>query len=240
MIMLRKSGAVAALLLLATLIVTTVERGPLGADAFAIAMWLLLAPLGLSAIGLIREKPAARWLAMGGAVAVIPWSSVLVATPGFPRGAPEVALGASIGLLVCLGGRTMGARYTPSRLREADSRRRSLIGATIVCNIASILVLYLFVAAYDFRVGWYAGATAVLLIGLLASVLALARGKTAGVLGVVIGCLFLIPSATVFVAHEAAHAGEGLLLMGVLLPGILTSLACAIAFGGPIWRYARG
>ncbi|MDH3732814.1 MAG: hypothetical protein OEU54_04735 [Gemmatimonadota bacterium] len=241
MIHIRKVAAVLALLSLGGLIVTTVETGLSGPDRFASAMRLLLVPIVLTAIGLIREVAWARWVALGAAVAVLPWSGVLVATPQIAVGAPEVALTASITLLVALSGRSMAERFEGATARsDLSPRRVALLGWTVACNVASILVLYLFVSAYDYRVGWHVAVTGGLMLGLIVSVVALTRGKTAGILGVAVSCLLLVPVGAAFIAEEAAHTGEAMLLVGAFLPGIITAAACVSVFGGPMWKILRG
>jgi len=76
MILIRKIVAVLSLAALGALIVT-LERGYYGVNPrFVTVANLLLIPLGLTMIGLVIDKVWARWLALAGAVAVLPWAVV--------------------------------------------------------------------------------------------------------------------------------------------------------------------
>jgi hypothetical protein len=80
----RQTSAILALLSLGGLIVT-LERGSYGVDPrLVVVTRLLLIPLGLTIIGLALEKFWSRWLALAGALALLPWACVL--TFGLPRG----------------------------------------------------------------------------------------------------------------------------------------------------------
>ena len=173
MAMVRKTAAIAALLVFGVLIVTTVPlRSIDGPRGFAGALWLLLGPLAFSILEVWRGRPWGRWLALGAAVAMLPWAIVLTATPFVPSAPPIAALAASLTLLGALTGRTVAGRFE-------GPARNPLISWTIICNIASILVLYLFIGAYDYTVDWHVGITGGLMVGLLWGVTRLARGKTA-------------------------------------------------------------
>lgn len=233
MLVARKLVAIVALAVFALLLVNAVTPGsPLTHGRFEIAMWLLLVPLTLTAVGVFRERAWGRWMALGAAVAVLPWAAVLTATPYLSAAGPGAALIASAVLLLTLNGRRMAERFE-------GSDRIPLVSWTIICNIASVLVLYLFVAAYDYGVGWHAGVTGALLLGLLGGVLRLAAGKTIGILAVAACCVALVPAVGHFAATEAVHAGEMFLLAAVFLPGLLTGAACVLKFGGPILRLLR-
>jgi hypothetical protein len=229
----RKVASVAALLVFAGLIVRAVNPGsPLTQGRFETSMWFLMVPLGLTALGVFRERAWGRWLALGAAVAVLPWAAVLTATPFMARAAPVAALVACLVLLVSLTGPTVAERFEgPDRI--------PLISWTIICNVASVLVLYLFVGAYDYPVGWHAGVTGALLLALILGTLRLAAGKTLGLLVVGLCAALLVPTGSYFVAREAVHAGEAFLLVAVFLPGILTAAACIARFGRPIWQVLR-
>jgi hypothetical protein len=217
----------------AGLIVRAVAPGsPLTQGRFETAMWLLLVPLGFTTLAVARDRAWGRWLALGAAVAVLPWAAVLTATPAMDSGPPAAALFACLVLLISLTGRSTAEHFEgPDRI--------PLISWTIICNVASILVLYLFVAAYDYGVGWHAGITGTLLLVLLLGILRLAAGKTVGIIVVALSCVLLLPAGSYFVASEAAHAGEAFLLAAVFLPGILTAAACIAMFGRPIWQMLR-
>lgn len=231
MIRARKTAAVAGLLAIGALIVTQTSIAPREPTRFAAAMWLLLVPLAATICGVWLEAAWGRWLALAGAVAVLPWALVLTVAPlGFPILPQGVALAAALLILVSLTGRTMAGRYG----------RMTLVSWTIVCNIASLLVLYLFVGAYEYRVGWHLGITAALLAGLLLGVLLLARDKTAGIVLVALCCILLLPAGGYFISREATYTGEGVLLALGLLPGMVTGWACLLAFGRPMWRFLRG
>lgn len=233
MAMVRKSAPIAALLAFGALIVTTMPPRSVGSHGFEGAMWILLGPLAFTVVEVWRGRPWGRWLALGAAVAVLPWAVVLTSTPFVPSALPITALAASLTLLATLTGRTAADRYE-------GSDRTPLISWTIICNVASILVLYLFIGAYDYAVDWHVGITGGLLVGLLWGVTRLAGGRTIGILVVGLCCALLLPAGAFFVAREATYVGEALLLGAAFLPGMLTAAACLIVFGRPMWRILRG
>lgn len=243
MIGLRKALAVAALVTLGALIVTANPRAPHGGyEKLAVAMWLLLVPLVITIGGIIREAYWARWLALAAGVAVLPWAGAILLGPryGMPVLRPTLALGAALLLLSSLPGRSMFERYE-ARARTADwsAQRMTLVRWTIVFNIASVLALYIFVAAYDYRIDWHLAIPASLLIGLLVGVILLAHQRTIGLLLIALCCLCFVPAGGYFVWQEASYAGEAILFAVVFLPGVLSGWATLLAFSGAIWRYLR-
>ncbi len=239
----RTGIAVAALLALGGLIVVSPRNGgSMGSDRFIIAMWALLAPLGLTVAGLLRHAYWSRWLAIAGGIAVLPWAAALTLTPGpgIPAARVTIALVASLVLIASLTGRSMSDRFERDGLLERTDRRATLIRWTIICNVASILVLYLFVAVYEARVAWHVLIPGALLAGLVLGVLALARGRTAGLLGVASCCVLFVPAGGYFISQEARYAGEAVLFILLFAPGVLTGWASLFAFGGPIRAYLRG
>ncbi len=238
----RKAAAVGGLLTFAALIVTLRPITPRGApDRFALAMWGLLVPLAVTTAGVLREASWARWLALAAAVAVLPWALVLTVAPlGLPLGPQVVALAASLAILLGLAGPSVSRRFEGRSARvDWRSGRMALVGWTIVANIASMLTLYLFVVAYDYRVEWHLVVPVALLGLLLLGVVALGRGKTVGILVVALSSLGLLASGAYFVSTEARYTGEGILLGLAFLPGLSTGCAVLFAFGRPMWRYLR-
>jgi hypothetical protein len=238
----RQTIAILALLSLGGLIVT-LERGSYGVDPrLVLATRLLLAPLGLTVIGLVMEKVWSRWLALAGAIAVLPWAVVL--TFGMPRGAPlvqqTIALVASLLLLVSLPGRAMFERYEGNAATDWSGPGMGLVRWTIILNMASALGLVLFVVVYPYAIEWHVAIPAVLLGGLAVGVLLLARQMTAGLLLVAVSCILFVPAGAFFVWKEASHTGEIYLFAAAFLPGIIAGWACLVAFGGPMWRALRG
>ena len=71
----------------------------------------------------------------------------------------------------------------------------TLVRWTIVFNIASVLALYAFVAAYDYRIDWHLAIPASLLIGLLVGVILLAHQRTIGLLLIALCCVCFVPAA---------------------------------------------
>jgi hypothetical protein len=241
---LRTGVAVAALAALGGLIIASRPSGqPVSNDRFVVAMWVLLAPLLITIIGLIRGAYWSRWLALAAGIAVLPWAGVFALTGGLgiPVVRSRVALAASVLVILSLVGRGMFERFE-GRARRADwgGRRMTLVRWTMICNIASILALYLFVAVYDARVAWHVMIPALLLFGLVLGVFALAHGKTAGLLAVALCCILFVPAGGFFVWQEAGYAGEAILFILVFLPGVITGWASLVSFGGPIRRYLRG
>lgn len=251
MIRFRKALAIAGLLSLAWLIVRLVPASlvtiPVPVDRFAIAMWFLLAPLLLTAVGVVLESRWARFVGLAAAVAVAPWALVLTVAPeGLPTGPQAIALAGSIAIAAGLLGPRMASRYEGRELAHGASRtgaraskRRTLVTWTIICNLAALITLYTFVAAYDYRVGWHHGAAVAVLAGMLGGVALLGRDRAIGIPLIALCCAVLAPGVVWFAAKEAAHAGESILLVLAFLPAVVTGSACAVAFGGPVLRLLR-
>ena len=211
-------------------------------DRVALAMWGLLAPLAVTLVGVLRGAPWARWLALGAAVAVLPWALVLTVAPlGLPVGRHIVALAASLAVFGGLAGPSASGRRGDREERvDRGSRHTALVGWTIAANIASMLALYLFLVAFDYRSGWNLAAVWTFLVLLLFGVMALGRGKTAGILAIALAGLGLVVTGGAFLAPEANHVGEILLLGSIFLPGIVMGTALLCAFARPMWRVLRG
>jgi hypothetical protein len=210
---------------------------PLDAGLVLATRWLLV-PLGLTIIGLAMGRTWARWLALAGAVAVLPWAAFL--TFGMPAGTlirrqAAFALAASLVLLLSLSGRAMVRRYEGHAARDWTAPRMGLVRWTIILNLASALQLFLFLVAYRYTIAWHAVIPAGLLAGLLAGVLLLARQKTVGLLLVASSCVLFVPAGAFFVWKEARHTGEIYLFAALFLPGVLAGWACLAAFGRDLW-----
>jgi len=237
----RTAIAVIALLAFAALVLTAEPTGPpIGRDRLTMALRFLLPVLAVTVVGLLRGAYWSRWLALGGALAVLPWATALtvVPGPGMSVWRQSLALAASLVLLLSLPGRAMTERFEGDRKgKDRSDRRFTLVRWAAICNIASVLALYLFVMVYNYRVSGYAVVTGGLAFGLLIGVLLLAHGRTVGLLAVAACCLLLVPSGAFFVWSEARHTGEAILFVLLFLPGVLTSLASLIAFWRPMRRY---
>jgi len=184
----------------------------------------------------------AIFLLLAAALAVLPWATVLVLTPGVGgfRARAAIALIASLLLLSSLLGRRMFDRYEGSaRHMHWSGRRMSLVRWSIVFNLASLLNLYLFVAAYRYRVEWHIVIPALVLGGLILSLLLLAHQKTVGILAVALSGLLFLPAGAYFVGKEATYSGEAALFALLFLPGILAAGATLLAYGGPMYQYFR-
>ncbi|MEJ2342957.1 MAG: hypothetical protein P8Y10_12210 [Gemmatimonadales bacterium] len=240
MFTMRKWLGLAALTTLGGLIITSNPSGPGGDDRVLTALWLLLVPLAITIGGLAGEAYWSRWLALAAGVAVLPWGTALTVTPtyGHPALPRLLLLAASLLLLLSLTGRSMFAHYEGRAGNTAWSGRlMGLVRWTIICNIASVLSLYLFVVAYDYELAWQFAILASLFGGLVAGVLLLARGRTVGILIVGLCSACFVPVGGLFVWREATYAGEALLFAAIFLPGVLTAWISLVAFGKPIWRF---
>lgn len=239
----RIAVAVVALATLGGLIVASRPGGqPGGNDRLVLAMWILLVPLLTTIAGLIRGWHWSRWMALAGGIAVLPWAAVLALAggPGVPVVRSKVALVAAVVLVVSLLGRTAFDRFEGQAPRvDWSDRRMTLVRWTIICNLASTLALYLFATVYEARVAWHSYIPALLLLGLIFGVLALAHGRTAGLLSVAGCCVLFIPAGGYFVWQEARYPGEAILFILVFLPGVLTGWASLFAFARPIRSYLR-
>lgn len=236
----RKWIGLAALATLGGLIITSSPSGPAGDDRVLTALWLLLVPLAVTIGGLAGEAFWSRWLALAAGVAVLPWAVALAVTPAYGHSALPRALllASSLLLLVSLTGRSMFARYE-GRVRGSawSGRLMGLVRWTIICNLASVLALYLFVVAYDYEIAWQFTILASLLGGLMAGVLLLAKGRTVGMLLVALCSACFVPVGSLFIWQEATYAGEAVLFAAIFLPGVVTAWASLVAFGRPIWRF---
>ena len=241
MILLRKVIAIGALLALGGLIVT-LERGAYGVNpGLVVATRVLLLPLGVTIVGLALEKHWGRWMALAAAVAVLPWAAYL--TFGLPPGVPlmqqTVALVASALLLVTLLGRSMFERYEGRASTDWSGPRMGLVRWALILNLASAVGLFVFVAVYRYRIEWHVAVPALLLLGLLAGVLLLARQKTVGLLLVALSCVLFVPAGAFFVSKESSWAGGAHIFAASFLPGVLAGWACLVVFGRPIWQALR-
>ena len=241
MVLIRKVAAILALAALGGLFVT-LERGSYGVNPRLVVFTrVLLLPLVLTMIGLALEKAWSRWLALAGAVAVLPWAIVL--TFGLPGGAPlmqqTIALVASLLLLVSLPGRAMFERFEGEAKMDWSGPRMGLVRWTIILNMASVLGLFLFVTLYRYAIEWHVAIPVVLLFGLVIGVLLLAFQKTIGLLLVAVSCVLFVPAGIYFVWKEASYTGEVYLFAASFLPGVIAGWACLFAFGAPIWNALR-
>lgn len=243
MVRARKAIAVAALAALGGLIVTTGLRGPGGTyERGAVAMWALLLPLAITMGGLAGNRYWARWLAIAAGIAVLPWAAAFTFGPryGLPVTRPLVALIASLLLIGGASGAVMFDHYE-GRASGMDWRgpRMSIVRWTVICNVASALGLYVFVAAYDYQMRWHHALLASLLLGLGTGVVLLAHQRTIGLLVVALCCVLFVPAGAEFVLTEASDAGETILFAVIFAPGVLTGWASLFAFSKPLWRALR-
>jgi len=241
MILIRKTIAIGALFALGGLMVT-LERGAYGVNpGLVVATKVLLFPLGIAIVGLALERHWGRWLGLAAAVAVLPWATFL--TFGLPAGVPlmqqAIALVASGSLLVALTGRAMFGRYEGRAATDWSGPRMGLVRWTLILNLASAVGLFVFVSVYRYRIDWHVAVPAVLLAGLVAGVLLLAKQKTVGLLLVALCCVLFIPAGAFFVWMESSWAGGARVFAASFLPGVLAGWACLIAFGKPVWRTLR-
>jgi hypothetical protein len=239
----RKTIVFVALLYLGALIVMTPSRDGVEANGQAgVAVRLLLLPLVVTVVGFARGRYWSRWVVLAVALAVLPWATVLVLSSGDGgfRTRAAIALIASLLLLLSLLGRGMYDRYE-GNARQVDwsGRRMSLVRWTIVFNLASLLNLYLFIAAYRYRVEWHAVIPGLVLGGLIFGLWLLARQKTVGILVVGLSGLLFLPAGAYFVWKEATYLGEATLFAALFLPGILAAGTTLLTFGGPMYRYFR-
>ena len=237
----RKALALVALTILGLLIVTADARFPDGSyDRSTVAFWVLLVPLVGTMVAFARERTWSRWPVLGVAIAVLPWSVVMILGPTY--GAllvrPQLALLATIVLFASTTGKDMAQHYE-GKTKGVDwaGVRMSLVSWTIAANMASVLTLYAFVAGYSASTPWIIWIPAVLLVGLLVGVLLLAYQKTAGLLLVGVCCILFLPTGAYFVWREAQYAGEAMLFAVAFAPGVLTGWACLLVFGRPVWRH---
>lgn len=220
----------------------TLERGAYGINPrLAMFTQILSVPLLITMIGIACDAFWSRWLALAGAIAVLPWALVL--TFGVPAGAPlvqqSVALIAALMLLASLTGRAMFERYEGKGSLNWRGPRLSLVRWTIILNAASVLGLSLFVALYRYAIEWHATIPGILLLSLVTGVVLLARQKTAGLVAVALSCALFVPAGAYFVWREARTTGEVYVFAAAFVPGIIAGWACLVVFGRPIWRVLR-
>ncbi len=238
----RKALALAALVTLGGLIVLSdVTNAAGGQDRWVASFWGFLPLLLVTMVGIVIGGAWARWLGIAGGIAVLPWAVALLLRPyGLSTVRPAIALAAALILIASLAGRSMFEAFE-GRATRVDWRGRgmSLIRWTIICNLASILALYLFVVAVQYRIAWHLAIPAATLVGLVTGVLLLAYQKTGGLLLVALCCLAFVPAGAYFVHHEARSHEEAVLFAVVFLPGVRLGWASLLRFGRPIVRYLR-
>lgn len=236
---LRTWVAVAALIVYGALI-TLIPNGPVAPNGdLAAALQPLLLPLGATIVGLLAGAEWGRTFALASGIAVAPWATVLaVSSPvGTVGPAGWLTLGATAAVILALAGPAMTRAFAgdaPTR-----GRRRALIRWAIVLNLASVLSLYLFVMVVDARVDWHQPALAAILAPMLLGALALARGRTVGLLLLAAGSLAFVPVGIHFAVSEATHSGEMALFVVLFLPGVLATFAVLAAFLRPMARLLR-
>ncbi len=241
MIRLRKAIAIGALLALGWLL-ATLDRGSYGVNpGLAVAGKVLLVPLGVTVVGLALDRPWARWLALAGAVAVLPWA--LFFTFGLPPGVPLaqqiVALIASGLLLASLTGGAMFERFEGRVATDWSGARMGLVRWTLILNLASAIGLFVFLSVYRHHVGWHVILPSLLLLSLVVGLLLLARQRTSGLLLVALACVLFVPAAAFFALRETTWEGGVRIFAASFLPGIIAGWACLVVFAGPVWRAMR-
>jgi hypothetical protein len=243
MIKLRQWMAVAALTMLAVLIVTASRSGIAGnTDRLVLALRVLLVPLVITMGGVLASRAWGRWAALAAGLAVLPWSTafVLTADPMIPLTPPVLALTASLALLGSLSGRAMVDHFEgETHLMALPSPLGRVVRWTVIGNVAAAIVLYFFVAAYEYRVSWRMAIPGLLLLGLVVGVLLLARGRTLGLVLVGGSCVLFVPAGGYFVWTEAASIAEAMLFIVAVLPGVVMGWVSVVVFGKPLWRFAR-
>jgi len=244
MIRLRSALAVAALTTLGVLVVILVPRtadGPPGSERLGIAMFLMLLPLGWALVGLIMQRPAGRWLGLAIGIAVLPWAAAFTFGPSYGAATwpGQVALAASVALLLALTGRGMFEAHEGRLDVDWGGFRMGILRWTIIFNAASAFALYLFVMAYDADLGGFVAVGAWLLLGLVAGVWLLAHQKTIGLLILALCCVAFLPLGILFLEREAHSPEEALLLVAVFLPGVVMGWASLVTFGRPMLRFLR-
>ena len=234
----RQAVATFALITLGYLLITTPTgelQSTLGYEQLGLK--LLLLPLACSVIGLFKGAYWSRWLALSAGIAVFPWAFVLtfLGEGVVPVVRPAIALISSSLLLCSLPGKVMFERYEGRfSVLKWQGLRMGLIRWAIICNGASILSLYLFVSAYQYRVAWHLFAMLSLLVSLMIGTLLLSQQIVMGLVVVALCCISFGPAGLYFIAREATYTGEAVLFIAIFSPGILTGLAVLLAFWNPI------
>ena len=244
MIRLRSALAVAALATLGVLVVILAPRtaeGPPGGERLGIAIFLMLLPLVWALVGLIVRRPAGRWLGWAIGIAVLPWAAAFTLGPSYGASVwpAQVALAASLTLILALTGRGMFDAYEGRLEVDWSGFRMGILRWTIIFNAASAFALYLFVMAYDADLGGFVAVGAWLLLGLVAGVWLLAHQKTVGLLILALCCFAFVPLGILFLEREAHSPEEAWLLVAVFLPGLLMGWASLVTFGRPMLRFLR-
>jgi hypothetical protein len=213
-----------------------------GAGSFA-TLLPVAAVLGAAALGLAARRWWGRWLGLAAGVSGVLYGGAVLLT--MLRGGsvpdPEAwALAAGPLLLACLTGRTMFDRFDRPAGRPDHGRAR-LVRWAVITNVASLSTLLLVsYALYDIRSehdvrdlpSIWAGLLAVGFV--LAGVLLLARGKTAGLFASVVGI-----AAQALMLFRLLRL-NGYVVTALLLPGLLLATASVIAYAAPMWRFVRG
>lgn len=238
----RTGAAFLALLGLGVILVTailqhTIKPQPVVGGGWK--QWLLTPPIGLALFGLAAKRGWGRWLGIAIGITVLPWGMVLTFDPLLSSWQGYAMLGAALLLIVSLVGRAMVGLYEAHGSGSWTGPRMRWLRWAMIGNMASVLGLLLFVAAYDFQPGSYFLLFLALMAGLVIGILFLANQLTIGLLLVWLCCVLLIPVGVLFVRASTRDTGEALLFLVMFLPGVVTGWATAFVFGRPVWRYLR-
>ena len=233
----RKSIATAALAVMLALLVTALVTAP---PFHSTSRWILVLPLVISIAGILTARAWGRWLGLAIAVAVLPWTLVLSLDPTLPSIRGFTTLACVLALFATLSGQTMILHFEgrQTAIDWTGPRMRWLRWA-IICNLASVLALLLFVLLYDAAFDWHLPVFTALIAGLVTGTLLLARQLTAGLLLVWLCALAILPVLALFIRAAGADPAENILLVANLAPGIITGWATAFVFGRPLWRFLR-
>lgn len=241
--MLYKTRKIIALLLLAApacLMTTVAASSP--PDGLLLLMAPFLVGNLLAMVGLLLGKAWGRWLALAGAGCGL----VMVGSAGLKGGldawvlVPVAYFGA---IIACLWGQRMVQRheYHPrsgAPLTEPGWRARYLSRGAVLCMAALPLLWFLAMPA-PYTVGSTAAVLAVTLI--VAGILALVLGRTAGVLLLGAGIAVVLGGGLWTLALDTPYFGRSddtfrLMTIGMTLPAAALLLA---ATAGPMWRLLK-
>jgi hypothetical protein len=200
--------------------------------------------ISVTVLGLVTGRWWGRWLGLAMGVFCCLFVSIEIVSEfgeGFVR--PKQILAAigmgSIGplLLACLSGRTMFERYDQPA-GHARGARPALARWAAITNVSSLVTLGLVSSVmldpHGPEVTYWKPALACLLL-ILAGVVLLARGKTVGLLLAFVGAL-----AEVGVLASVERSSDRPIIATLLAPGFVFSVAAAVAYAAPMWRFLRG
>ncbi len=206
-----------------------------------LAFWALSILTAITAIGLVRARYLARWMAIALGWSVLPIAgAIMLDPPARSDVRPLVTLLAGATIFVALLGRSMFAAFEGrSSTHDWSGGRMGLVRWAIIANLATSLSLSLATLQWQSMPGkvvvWCGSFALILLL----SIGLLARQKTLGILLLAVGCVGILGSGSYFMVSDAAPWEAVMLLSLMFGPGVVLGSAVLVAYAKPILAFVR-